>query len=67
MKAGFGNDDYVGSPRDDNRYSVGGGLTYKFSRELQLKGEIDQKWLHSNQSGNSYSETTFLLGIRVQR
>ena len=67
VKAGFGGDDYVGSPRNDKRYSVGAGLTYKFTRDLQLKGEIDQKWLRSNESGNNYSETIFLLGIRVQR
>lgn len=66
-KLGFGQDDYVGLDRLDNRYSAAVGLTYKFNRSLQLKGEIDQNWLRSNQSGNDYNETIFLLGIRVQR
>jgi hypothetical protein len=67
VKAGFGDDDYVGSVREDKRYSVGAGLTYKFNRGLQLKGEFRQNWLHSNVAGNSYAESAFLLGLRVQR
>jgi hypothetical protein len=66
-KVGYGNDNYVGLSRDDNRYSAGVGLTYKFNRSLQLKGEIDQYWLRSNQPGNNYSETLFLMGLRLQR
>ena len=67
VKLGYGNDNYVGLSRDDNRYSLGVGLTYKLNRSLQIKGEIDQYWLRSNQSGNNYSDTLFLLGIRLQR
>jgi hypothetical protein len=67
VKLGFGNDDYVGDTRNDERYSVGGALTYKFSRELALKGEVRQNWLASNIAGTSYAETVFLLGLRVQR
>ncbi len=29
VQAGYGNDDYVGMARDDNRYFVSGGITYK--------------------------------------
>jgi hypothetical protein len=67
VKAGFGDDDYVGSVREDKRYSVGTGLTYKFSRDLQLKGEFRQNWLRSNVAGNNYAESVFLLGVRIQR
>lgn len=67
VKAGFGDDDYVGDTREDKRYSVGAGLTYKFSRDLQLKGEFRQNWLRSNVAGNNYAESMFLLGLRVQR
>ena len=67
VKLGYGNDNYVGMSRDDNRYSVGVGLTYKVNRMLQIKGEIDQYWLRSNQTGNNYSDTLFLFGIRLQR
>jgi hypothetical protein len=67
VKVGFGLDDYVGDLREDNRYSVGAGLTYKFDRSWQVKGEVRQDWLRSNLSGNNYSATTFLLGLRWQR
>jgi hypothetical protein len=67
VKAGFGDDDYVGNTRNDKRYSLGAGLTYKFSRELQLKGEFGQTWQRSNVSGGDYNESVFLLGLRIQR
>jgi hypothetical protein len=67
VKVGFGLDDYVGDSREDNRYSAGVGLTYKFDRSWQVKGEVRQDWLHSNFSGNNYSATTFLLGLRWQK
>jgi hypothetical protein len=67
VKAGFGDDDYVGSVREDKRYSLGAGLTYRFNRDLQLKGEFRQNWLRSNVAGNNYAESVFLLGLRVQR
>ena len=67
VKIGFGFDDYVGLSREDNRYSAGVGLTYKFDRSWQVKGEVRQDWLRSNISGNDYNATTFLLGLRWQR
>ena len=66
-KIGFGQDDYVGLDRTDNRYSAGLGLTYKLNRNAQLKAEVDQYWLRSNVSGNNYSDTVFLLGLRLQQ
>lgn len=67
VKLGFGLDDYVGSTREDKRFSAGAGLTYKFNRFVQLKGEFRQDWQHSNVSGNDYTASTFLLGLRFQR
>jgi hypothetical protein len=67
VKLGYGNDNYSGLGRDDNRYLLGVGLTYKFNRSLWLNSEIDQYWLRSNQPGNNYSETLFLLGLQLQR
>jgi len=67
VKVGFGLDDYVGMDREDKRYSAGLGLTYKLSRSLQLKGEFQQNWLHSNVAGNDYTSSVFLLGLRLQR
>ena len=73
VKAGIGLDDYKNSPsatfpqREDKRYSAAIGMTYKFNRSLQLKGEIQQYWLQSNVAGNDYRATIFLLGLRLQR
>ena len=66
VKVGFGQDDYVGMDRLDNRYSAGLGLTYKLNRNAQIKGEVRQEWLRSNVSGNNYNATVFLLGVRLQ-
>ena len=66
VKIGFGNDDYVGMDRLDNRYSAGVGLTYKLNPNAQIKGEVRQEWLRSNVSGNNYNATVFLLGLRLQ-
>ena len=47
----YGNDDYVGSPRDDNRYSASAALTYKLTRDLWLKTEYRHEWLRSSVAG----------------
>ena len=67
IKIGFGLDDYVGMDREDKRYSAGVGLTYKLNRSVQIKGEFQQNWLHSNVAGTDYTSSVFLLGIRFQR
>jgi hypothetical protein len=66
FKVGYGTDDYVGEDRLDRRYTIGVGLTYKLNPNAQIKGEVKQEWLHSNISGNSYNDTVFLLGLRLQ-
>lgn len=67
FKAGAGIDDYVGLDREDKRYSLGVGLTYKLNRSVQIKGEAQQNWLHSNVAGSDYMSSVFLLGVRLQR
>jgi hypothetical protein len=67
LKAGYGLDEYVGMARDDNRYFVSGGLTYKMNRDIQLKGEVRHDWLTSTQAGNAYEATSALLTLRLQR
>ena len=64
---GYGNDNYVGLGRDDNRYFASAGLTYKMNREMQFKGTVREDWLTSNVSGVAYSATSFLLTMRLQR
>ena len=66
-QVGYGHDDYVGLGRQDNRYFASAGLTYKLSRDLQLKGTVRQDWLTSNVSGVAYDATSFLAGVRLQR
>jgi len=65
--AGYGRDEYVGLGRDDNRYFVSAGATYKFNPELWLKGELRHDWLTSNFSGVAYDSTSVLLTLRLQR
>ena len=48
-RLGFGLDDYVGSPRIDNRYSAG-GVTYKLNRDRADQRRMRQDWLRSNVS-----------------
>jgi hypothetical protein len=67
LKAGYGTDDYVGSPLRDTRYFVSAGLTYKFTPEVQLRGEVRQDWQFATEAGFTYTATSFLLGLRLQR
>ncbi len=60
-------DNYVGSPRQDDRYAGSFALTYKLTRELQVKGELRREWLNSNTAGNNYQAYVALLGVRLQR
>ena len=66
VKFNYGLDDYVGSPRKDNRYSVSGALIYKLNRMAQVKGEVRQEWLESTVPGVDYAASVFLLGMRLQ-
>jgi hypothetical protein len=59
--------DYVGSPREDERYATSTLITYKLTRELWLKGEYRHEWRHSNVAGNDYQADVLLLGARLQR
>jgi hypothetical protein len=67
LQIGYGRDEYVGLARDDNRYFVSGGITYKLNREVQLKASVRQDWLTSTATGAAYDATSFLLGLRLQR
>lgn len=62
----YGRDDYVGSMRKDDRYSVSGALTYKMNRYASIKGEIRQEWLTSTTPIADYTATVFLLGAKLQ-
>jgi hypothetical protein len=66
LKLNYGLDDYIGSTRKDDRYSISALLTYKLNRMAQIKGEFRQEWSHSTQPGVDYMASVFLLGARFQ-
>ena len=66
-KAGYGNDNYVGSGLTDNRYFTSVGVTYKFNREWQIRTELREDWQTASQPGFAYTGTTVLFGVRAQR
>ncbi len=66
-KVGYGLDEYQGIGREDQRYVAGIALIYKMSREMQLKGEFRQEWLHSNLPGQDYTASIVTFGLRLQR
>ena len=65
VKFNYGLDDYVGSARKDDRYSIGGTLIYKLNRWAQAKAEVRQEWLRSTIPGVDYDATVFLLGMKL--
>jgi hypothetical protein len=67
VKVGFGQDDYVGADRLDNRTSLSAIITYKYSREIWLKGEFRQEWMRSNVPNVDYDASIFLVGVKLQR
>ena len=67
VRFGYGLDEYQGSTRKDTRYVASAAITYKLNREMQLKGEFRQEWMHSNVPGNDYTASIALLGLRLQR
>lgn len=67
LKAGYGIDQYVGSPLADNRYFVSAGVVYKFTREVQMSAQVRQDWQIATEATNSYMATSFLLGMHLQR
>jgi hypothetical protein len=67
LKFGFGSDDYVGSSREDDRYTASAALIYKVTRDVQLKGEFRREWLKSTVADVDYTANIDLLGVRLQR
>ena len=63
----YGNDDYVGSERNDDRYSASVGITYKLNRDVHLKSELRRDWLRSSIPAADYTANVVLLGVRLQR
>jgi hypothetical protein len=67
VKFGLGLDNYECLCRDDQRYLISAGFTYKATREVHIKGEVRREWLRSTLGGQDYTANVFLLGVRLQR
>jgi hypothetical protein len=62
----YGTYDYQGT-RFDKFYSAEGDLVYKLNREIQIKATVRRDILNSNEIGSSFTSTSAMLGIRLQR
>lgn len=67
LKFGYGLDNYVGSPRVDNRFAAAAGVTYKMNRNVQLKSEIRREQRSSNEAGNDFEANIIMFGLRLQQ
>jgi len=63
----YGQDQYRGTDRVDNRWTYGAALTYWFNRVLALRGEMRREGLNSNVPGQDYKADVAMLGLRLQR
>jgi hypothetical protein len=63
----YGTQDYQGSTRSDEIYSISGDLVYKLTRDFQIKAQVRRDLLSSNISGASSASTVVMLGVRLQR
>jgi hypothetical protein len=67
VRFGYGLDDYVGATREDRHYLASLALTYKLSRAVQLKGELQEVWLCSSEPHQNYAASVAMIGLRYQR
>ena len=67
LTIGYGNDDYEGSDRKDNRYTVAAAMLYKLTRDVHFKAEVRREWLVSTVDGQDYTSNIFTVGLRYQR
>ncbi|OPH82047.1 outer membrane beta-barrel protein [Nitrobacter vulgaris] len=63
----YGTQEYQGSTRSDQVYSVSGELVYRLSREYQIRAQVRRDLLDSNIVGASSVATVVMLGVRLQR
>ena len=66
LRSGYGQDQFVGTTRIDNRFFVAGGGVYKISHTLHLKSEVRAEWTRSNMAMNDLLAIVGLLGVRLQ-
>ncbi|NPV24598.1 outer membrane beta-barrel protein [Bradyrhizobium sp. 81013] len=66
LRAGYGQDQFVGSGRVDQRMFVAAAGTYKVNRNIQLKSEVRTEWTRSNIPLNNFMAVVGLVGVRYQ-
>jgi len=66
VTAGYGQDQFVGTTRVDDRYFMDIGMLYKVSRMLQLKANLRQERTRSNIQENNLTATVVQVGARIQ-
>ena len=66
LTAGYGQDQFAGTTRVDDRYFLDVGMLYKVSRLLQLKANVRQESTRSNMQENNLTATVVQVGARIQ-
>jgi hypothetical protein len=67
LRFNVGFDEYVGSPRNDDRFALSAGIVYKLTREMAVRAEVRREWRNSNVAGNDFVSNVVLVGLRLQR
>ena len=67
LKFGYGTDRYTGTALNDTRYYTSAAVTYKFTREWQIRTELREDWMTATEPGFAYTATSLLFGVRWQR
>lgn len=63
----FGQDDYRGAARRDERLTLAAALTYRLNRYAALKGEVRREQLRSTAPDQDYTANIVMVGLRLQR
>ncbi|MGJ4951774.1 outer membrane beta-barrel protein [Bradyrhizobium sp. HKCCYLS20291] len=66
LRGGYGQDQFVGAGRTDQRMFVAAGGVYKMNRNIQLKSEVRTEWTRSNVPINNFMAVVGVVGVRVQ-
>jgi len=66
LRGGYGQDQFVGIGRTDQRTFVAVGGTYKMNRNIQLKSEVRTEWTRSNVPINNFMAVVGVVGVRFQ-
>jgi hypothetical protein len=66
LRFGYGQDQFAGTTRVNNRYFISASAVYKLTRAVQLNSEVRNERTESNTPNNSFAAIVGLLGLRLQ-